>query len=309
VTEASFTVDGRLKTFDNKNRKKSLFRHFEVVDYESSYSGRANVADLRLKMKVELDDPQGTFRMKIENRYGVFDFKFGGKGSEFTYTDTAGNHRTKKLDVVPQKEAQLLELETYDGQYFVRIDGKDLLTQDHQFLNTLEDAKKDPRNSTEVSFGSDDTCYEVTQLDLGRDIHYRTRGSSDANLREDEPVYIEPGNYLMLGDNTDSSHDSRAWQRYTVFLKDGRKVEFERKAIEDGIGVADDEPYRRFVDPSKGPLKFFVKEDRFGNAVPIYESEYADEKHDNFFMVGEEYIVGRALWIWWPLNRAGRLIR
>lgn len=294
---ATFTVrDGVLKTIEHNQSRKSLFRHYQVRDYEQSYSGTEEVSDLRLRLKVELDDPNGSFLMKIENRYGTFEFNFSGRGSEFTFKDTTENARTDKLSAVPQKErVHLLELEVYDGQYFVKVDGENLITQKNEFITTLADAKRDPRRSTEISFGSKDTTFEVSHLRLDRDIHYRTRGSSDSNLEEDVKKYIPPKQYIVLGDNTDSSHDSRAWQKFTVTLKDGRKIEFERKAIEDG--TTDD------------TLKYFVKEDRYGNAVPITKEDYVDEDHKEFFTVGEQYIVGRALWVWWPLNRAGRLIR
>ncbi len=292
-------IEGKLIT-----GRRSAFRHGAVRDYPNG----VDVDDLRLSFEVNVASPQGAIFARIENRYGKFELRLAGKGSTFVYTNPEGHPTTRPIAARPESGFHRVEIEIYDGRYFVRYDGDSQIPDRNEFLSTLAEAKSASFEDRGIVFGSEDTPCEIRKLSLARDIHYRERPGG-ANIRDGEAKQIEPGYYVMMGDNTESSHDSRAWTEHTWLLKDGREVVFESKAIEDGAQAGDQPAFKHLVDP-KRPRRDFVKEDRFGNAVPIYEDEFDTEKSvRKFYQVHESYIVGRALWVWFPLNRFGRLIR
>jgi hypothetical protein len=112
----------------------------------------------------------------------------------------------------------------------------------------------------------------------------------------------------MMGDNVANSHDSRAWVKRTFVLKDGRKIVCESQQVMDG--------YNQFSTRLKEklgitePLKYAIDGDIDGNEVAILESQF-DHELDAVPAreVDEKFIVGKALWIWWPQGRWFHLIR
>jgi signal peptidase I len=295
--------DGDLLTLENQGARRSQFRHSRVTD-----TGSSEVDDLRLALDVEMGSSQGTFFAWISNRYGTFELRlYNTAGSKFIHRNAARKETTRALDIRPEPGFHRIVLEVFDGRYFVSYDGRTVLDQGNEFIGTLADAQT-TQDANEVCFGSEDSTYTVRRLTLDRDIHYKCR-PTDRNLQEDKAAYIPPGHYLVLGDNTEYSHDSRAWQVHTIKLKGGREVVFEHKAIEDGPEAIQSPEFKHLDQPGRR-LRHFVKEDRFGNAVPIWEDEVeSDGEPESFFHIGGEHVVGRALWIWFPPNRWFRLIR
>jgi hypothetical protein len=49
--------------------------------------------------------------------------------------------------------------------------------------------------------------------------------------------------------------------------------------------------------------------DEHGNEVALFDSDIESQKTEPFRFVDEKFIVGKALWIWWPNGRWFHLIR
>ena len=142
---------------------------------------------------------------------------------------------------------------------------------------------------------------EKPQLPLDND-------TREGALRDDEALFIPKDCYLMMGDNVANSHDSRAWVKRTFLLKDGRRIVCESQQV--------NEPYSRFnrelqekLGLSEAPA-FAIDGDEHGNEVAITR-EMLDRElpPEEFRQVPEKFIVGKALWIWWPQGRWFHLIR
>jgi hypothetical protein len=243
------------------------------------------------------------------------------EGSSWLYHYKPGSENGKPTAQVDIKNVQLtqdkrikFDLSIFDGVASVRInDGE---RAKHVFITTLEKEKDSDRYTLPVTerpdyriaFGTRDLTFRVKNLALGRDIYYKGKNDRDRGLREDEPYKIAPGHYLMMGDNVANSHDSRAWVKRTFLLKDGRKIVCESQQV--------NEPYSRFnreLQEKLGlsdPPAYAIDGDEHGNEVAITREMLDHElPAEEFRQVPEKFIVGKALWIWWPQGRWFHLIR
>ena len=151
-----------------------------------------------------------------------------------------GSHPTK----MTKAEKYALRLANVDSRMTVWVDGKALRFNEDQ----TDYAPPDPTSAFEPFQANDlqqpariGATGEVTcsKVSLWRDLHYNCGfpGRGD-NHRQFDPAdndlpdcgdylqtyYVQPGHYLMMGDNTNSSSDSRAWGVVPERLMLGRAV-------------------------------------------------------------------------------------
>jgi len=114
-------------------------------------------------------------------------------------------------------------------------------------------------------------------------------------------VSIPPDQYLTFGDNVSNSHDSRAWVKRTIVLKDGRKIVCESQQVMDLYSGFT----RRLQEKLKqSELRYAIDGDIEGNEVAIPEAQFDhEEPPEAFRFVDRKFFVGRVLKIWWPLGR------
>jgi len=156
--------------------------------------------------------------------------------------------------------------------------------------------------------------FRVKNLQVGRDIYYRGKNERELGLREDEPFTIKPGHYLMMGDNVANSHDSRAWVKRTFRLKptpedpEGKTIVCESQQVNEGYSRFNNH-LKEKLGLSEPPL-YGIDGDQNGNEVAITREQFwREEPQEAFRLVDQKYIVGKALWIWWPQGRWFHLIR
>ena len=101
----------------------------------------------------------------------------------------------------------------------------------------------------------------------------------------------------MLGDNTDSSSDSRKWRVRTVYLTDGTEIRYDDS--ESPNYMAGDSS-RKYVTDVDGIRREWTEDE---------EDHERGSSARNAPFVWRELIVGRAFLIFWPLtpNPPGRL--
>lgn len=300
--------DGFLRTLEQDGRKNILFTYTgPLVDYPKD--GHVGVDDLRLRFRFEFAGSEGTVLARIENRYGTFDVRLGtGEAGQLSYTDAAG-----KRQEIPLKVGRLqtdrphgLELFVYDGMAYVRLDGT--IVAEHGFMEYHDDARAlrwtEERDAGRrcVQFGARDGLVTFSDLALERDVHYKLRPKD--TFDEGEAIRVPPDSYIVMGDNTEYSHDSRAWKKIWYKLKDGRTVVAEKAAAE---GERQSQLRNKYRDAGGRKPDVVIEADQNGNEVPIFPGDVvdSDESGAPFKFVGGEYIVGKALWIWWPLQRVG----
>jgi len=149
--------------------------------------------------------------------------------------------------------------------------------------------------SSSVYLGCQGEGADFDELMVYRDIYYLSEGSSS--------YQIPAGNYLMLGDNTQNSSDSRHWRfaRYALHSEGAEPRELRgnfRRAenpISMGFGEPDG-PWLRLVDEYGEPQWF-----------PTLEAERLSPLDSPF--VPREMILGKAVAVFWPIDPRLELYR
>jgi signal peptidase I len=305
-------ADGELSTQEVAGERSMSFAYKNrALDDGSGMS----VDDQRISFEVELTSPKGQIFAEIINTYGRFETVLDTEGTSWIHhyppdkTGTVTSHPTVKSDLKDVKlemgRRTKLELSVFDGVAYVRVnDGERARIT---FIDKLEEIKEDSGIARRIAFGSRGATIRVKNLALGRDIYYRGKDGREGALREDEPIQIPKDSYLMMGDNVANSHDSRAWVKRTFELKDGRKIVCESQQV--NLGRTD---FNLRLQEKLGlpdVPDFGIDGDVNGNEVAIFRDQLKSDTPDPFHFVEQKYIVGKALWIWWPQGRWFHLIR
>jgi signal peptidase I len=266
------------------------YRH-PIKDRDALYARW--VSDIRLSMQLT-PGPQGECITRIVNAYGTFEVKIV-PGEAYLVVDG----KASKIMALTDREIRL-ECMFLDGQYLVRIDGR--VVAEHTCVETYKDLKPGYFSEYSEDVLSRKMRLVIKDLRVDRDLYFKRR-DGDPNLREGEPMDpLPPDCYFVLGDNASVSKDARSWRKKTFHLKNGETVVCERDAVDTGVG--------KYQDHYDRPLALVVKNDQYGAQVPIFEEDLVGEPDDEAFpYVPERYIVGKALWIWWPPTRWFRAIR
>jgi signal peptidase I len=313
---ATHTVtDGELSTQEAAGERSLQFSYKPgSLDDGSGQS----VDDMHIAFEFEMTSPRGQVFAELANAYGRFEVLLDTEGGSLLRChlpskDAAGRIVTNVV-TQPLTDVRIsvdhwykLDLSIVDGMAYVRInDGEPRARQ--PFIDFRENLVEVPNPERRIAFGTRGVTFKVKNLALGRDIYYRGRDRNSMDLHEDEELVIPAGHYVMMGDNVANSHDSRAWLKHTYTLKNGKSVVCEEQQI---VRYGDflkslQEKYNLPKLPDLG-----IDGDEHGNEVPIFLEDIVPdgEKTVPLRWVEEKYIVGKALWIWWPQGRWFHLIR
>ena len=129
-------------------------------------------------------------------------------------------------------------------------------------------------------------------LETWRDIYY--------TLGRKVEFTIPPGNYVMLGDNTQDSADSREWElmQWRIGHEGGEVVRGNSR--EDPSGQDPSGNPKRVLGEAGGPRYFF--RDEWGELHNFLRTEVDSLPTISAPLVPRELVVGRALLVFWPNN-------
>jgi hypothetical protein len=143
-----------------------------------------------------------------------------------------------------------------------------------------------------VLFEAEGLKAAVEDVRIARDVQYTQDGEWD----------IPEGHYFMLGDNTSSSKDSRAWKIAVVTLDDGTAIRWEEGSdLMRGDVPGQPDADRRWVHDT-GDEVVVVKADVDGLVRRFHTSDVAEVKQGVWWgLVSRDHLVGRAFAIFWPI--------
>jgi signal peptidase I len=316
---AEFTIDqGELATLESGGVRTIRFeRTAPITDGHGQ-----DVDEVQIAFDFELTSTHGTLFAEIDNEFGRFEARLSTDAqSELRMHGPAGDNIAPLKDVhlVPDRRYHLA-LSVYDGTAVVRVN--DDLAGHIDFIDDVKSERLVESPKRVIAFGANDLTFKLQNLTVGRDVYYKGKERDGRHIVEDEPIKIPPGNYIMMGDNVENSHDARSWSKRTFDLTDGRKVVAEAQDIENSRTISPDEVMERY-GLEKRPTTI-VSADEHGIPWALYSETNVppglkpgpfvgvikrEEDWEGAHFVDEKFIVGKALWIWWPRGRWFHLIR
>ncbi|MBI2932764.1 MAG: signal peptidase I [Planctomycetes bacterium] len=321
TAEAYDFEDGKLTTFQHRDSKDIRFIHqHDVADNQ-----RQPVGEVSFAFTLELRDKTGFFFVDFPTEFGRF---------KLVLSCEQANHiqwlSKTKQETVPLKTARLeperryrVEFLVYDGAALAIIDGQtEAETTFAEFYTDL----KPPLDPDHLAFGSQNALFSLSELEIGRDIYYKPSKTDGSLGGPSRAIRIPPDNFLMMGDNVNSSHDSREWKEEVYYLTNdaarrlGIDVTPEMLADYGGpvircqdleLRESTYEARKRWADRRGLPVPpYHIPADHLGYERGLYEEDLAKPHEPRPFpFVHRKYLVGKALWVWWPPGRWFRLIR
>lgn len=142
-----------------------------------------------------------------------------------------------------------------------------------------------------------DFAGEVRDLAIARDVYYTDEG------RTRDPWKVPPGHYMMLGDNSGNSADSRRWTAQVAVLADGRVIRWEAES-RDGIANPSSDWKSRSLPPN---AILTVEQDVDGVVRRFRRGEVVDARsgEEPVPFVPAEHLIGRAFAVFWPIHVPG----
>lgn len=232
--------------------------------------------------------------------YDLFDgsYRFslhlsGGDGARLTiHHGKKENEETVKSFPLPEdirNEKHHVEFFVYDGQAGVTIDGE--LVEMHRYRNrygqrsTIRSKRGGPPRLN-VEQGS----VRVHKLSLFRDIYYHWGQGDNLNFDpRNEPIKIPEDRMLVIGDNVNSSRDSRKWKMRVFQSEDQKNQRY----------IVDERTWRRAITGQRTHVV-----DRSGRRLrpSTLKNGFRSQMKEMRF-VRKELLVGKAIWVWWPYDR------
>jgi signal peptidase I len=273
------------------------------------------VHDLRVAFELTPTNDKGEIVAEISNIYGKFELKVSAT-SDATLTwrgkdETVSDGARARLELGRRTS---IELGVYDGLAYAKIDGHSPRVE---FIKTRKAMAAPLSGEPSIKVGARDATFTMRDLKVGRDIHYKA-SSRGRRFEEDVPYRIGPNKYVVMGDNVTSSHDSRGWTKQSYKLASGELIEYESQQEFDGDVTPKSIQARYGL--SETPNKLVA--DKYGRTWALYYSDpgplppnvpagviESEPASEDFYEIGENFIVGKALWVWWPPGRWFKLIR
>jgi signal peptidase I len=212
-----------------------------VSDWYMGKGATGAVGDIRLSMTCRVGKGDGVVVLRLEEygrRYEVV-LGIGGESS----VGVNG-------DVYPLKDVTLENDEEYelafanvDDAVELQIDGDTVFR--HEYDTDATTRSGVPTNAVEIDVR--DAKVTIEDLAVDRDIHYCVPDGSYL-----KKIRIPPDRYVMLGDNSSNSRDSRVWSERVFLMKDGTvyRSEMTGRTLDgwrDGVEIHDVQGLRRRI--------------------------------------------------------------
>ncbi|MBI5360642.1 MAG: signal peptidase I [Planctomycetes bacterium] len=290
--------------------KSSLLFASKIHDSLNSPLVSGNrVQDFKLAFSAVMQSDTGSIFASISDGANAFEVKLDSQGNSMITHSREPMGRGENapsetpIDFKPVKNEKIsLEIMKFDGAFHLLCNGRELCKLDYKDKYAPETFPAEQR----ISFGTINSDCLFNRVSVYRDLYYTAQGNLQQTMTGmPKAMQIPENSYYMLGDNSLSSKDSRAWEEVVIKLKNGSTLtgDTQRDSFE-GDGKIDNPIIRN---------KEIIFRDVYGCDHSIEKSAIADFDPYNIptrqhpFVTKDE-IVGKAFAVWWPPKRA-KLIR
>jgi signal peptidase I len=282
---------------------------------DPQWNGVVPVQDLRTTLRVKRSAGIHTvwIRLRVEQEQGghrEFRLELTEKGGRLLAEldrQPAAEKAAFTGGLVADRETEV-SLAHVDDQLIVKVDG----TEKARFAYVPATTGIKRASPIDLSFGGEGSgSLLLPRVRIERDIHYTSTGIAEGERSFDVPA----GHYFMLGDNTMASEDGRAW------------TELEFKVTNDGtIARPDDARPGKVLRGNRRPIHTTERIDADENPVIVRRTrqvvftDILGEEHVFPWdgqewnphlpaaivarpapFVPREFVIGRALLVFWPL--------
>ena len=297
--------EGRVRFRADQDRITNGYRDgypdalLDQIQHASSASGRYPVGDLRVSGEIEaragleafvleLTEGLRTYRFRLpgpsrsEQEQPSIEVRDGGRRQTGAAADGPLEARSPEPYRLPAGKSVDFAVENIDDRLALFIAGKELLA-----------LEIDPAASQEasVTLGLEGEGAELEGLQVYRDIYYLPL----PHQRERWEVRIPEGQYVMLGDNTQDSADSRDWKAKTF---EGQGGEYDFK-VRGNFRPNGENPTQGRSAEGGSLLRF---RDEWGEVRWFPPSEATPGLEYSVPLVPRSLIQGRAVAVFWPIK-------
>jgi signal peptidase I len=193
-------------------------------------------------------------------------------------------------------EALRIAAENLDDRLALEVDGRTVATLEIEPSERQESA-------VEIEVRGDGA--DLDELVVSRDVFYFWPDAESPGRPAGGAwrVAIPPEHYVMLGDNTQDSADSRDWKAITYSWSEDGEPHAERGNYRHGA----DQPNPVEFGLAGAPWVSF--RDEWGDLHGFPRSAARSEDHGNAPLVPRELVLGRAFAVFWPLKPSRKLWR
>lgn len=252
-------------------------------------SGQHPVGDLRVELRAEAQEDCEAVELVLREGNRRYTMRFPGPAAPDDARPSIRVEDPLGTTTAGVQGAEPWRLEAGDRLPIAAQNIDDVLELDIDGEPVLElsiPAATDQRSAVVVSTVGGGAV--LSDVEVFRDIYYTTETAIRSEWK------IPEGHYVMLGDNTQDSEDSRAWQLAGFRVVSGDNA----GAVLRGNSRNQENP--RFVTGRpRGTEVFFA--DTFGERHEFLRAEVERLSPEPAPLVARELITGRALLVFWPL--------
>jgi len=251
------------------------------------------VGDVRVSFRIALERT-GTLAVRLREHGRTHELRLAADGARIVAEGEESDER--ELPFRLARGEHEISFANVDGTLVAVLDGE------RTRLEIPGETEGEPRlfgpepSQHGISIEATDLRAELSDLSIDRDVYYLP-----ANSGGRDPWEVPEGHYMMLGDNSGNSADSRGWYALEAKLKDGTLIRWEGVSRN---GVFNPDSSWKSAPPD---TVITIQEDVDGVLRRFRRGEAVDAESGRvpISYVPRSNLIGRAFSVFWPIFTPG----